>query len=210
MTSRSHPNPAPLPTLGRLPSYYRLLQTLRGQGETAVSCTRIAETLDLDPTSVRKDLACTGITGKPRVGYDLVELMEAVSRFLGWGNSKEAFLVGAPDPLATVLARLRAFADAGADCLFAPGLSTPQEVTAVVAAVAPKPVNVLAVDPSWMTLASLGDLGVRRISVGSALARTGWRGFMQAARDVAATGSFRGLENAESFESLNALFARPD
>ena len=120
----------------------------------------------------------------------------------------ECFLVGAPDPLDTAIARLTAFADAGADCLFAPGLSTPEEISALVAAVAPKPVNVLAVDPSWMTVDALGALGVRRISVGSALARVAWRCFIRAARDLATTGAFRSFEKAEPFESLNGLFDR--
>jgi 2-methylisocitrate lyase-like PEP mutase family enzyme len=74
----------------------------------------------------------------------------------------ECFLVGAPEPLAQSLRRLVAFADAGADCLYAPGLRTREAIAAVVRAVAPKPVNVLAVDPSWMTLDALAELGVRR------------------------------------------------
>jgi len=70
---------------------------MKADGQKFISCTRIAEGLDLDPTSVRKDLAFTGIIGRPRIGYDLVELMEAIATFLGWRKSKEAFLVGAGD-----------------------------------------------------------------------------------------------------------------
>ena len=70
---------------------------MKADGQDSISCTRIAEGLDLDPTSVRKDLAFTGIIGRPRIGYDLVELMEAIATFLGWRKSKEAFLVGAGD-----------------------------------------------------------------------------------------------------------------
>lgn len=119
----------------------------------------------------------------------------------------EAFLVGDPTPLETALERLTAFADAGADCLFAPGVSTPAQVRAVVAAVAPKPVNVLAVDPSWMTADALADLGVRRISVGSALARAGWGAVLEAAQNIAETGTFTSLQDAMPFSDLNTLFS---
>lgn len=120
----------------------------------------------------------------------------------------EAFLTGHPRPLETVLERLVAFAEAGADCLFAPGLRTREEIAAVVAAVAPQPVNVLTSDPTWMTAAALAELGVRRISVGSALARVGWASFLDAAREIAASGSFRVLESAAPFSTLDRLFAR--
>jgi len=119
----------------------------------------------------------------------------------------EAFLVGCSNPMDTVLSRLVAFADAGADCLFAPGLRTPEQVREVVLAVAPKPVNVLAVDPSWMTVEALADLGVRRISVGSALARTAWGAFLASAKDIASNGSFQSLAHAEPFANLDELFA---
>ncbi|NNF45029.1 MAG: isocitrate lyase/phosphoenolpyruvate mutase family protein [Phycisphaerales bacterium] len=121
----------------------------------------------------------------------------------------ECFLVGVSDPLETALRRLVAFAEAGADCLFAPGISSREEISEVVAAAAPKPTNVLAVDPAWMTVETLGKLGVRRISVGSALARVGWKGFADAARAIATTGSFRSLEAAEPFATLNRLFSGP-
>lgn len=118
----------------------------------------------------------------------------------------ECFLVGHDDPLAESLARLVAFADAGADCLYAPGLRTPEQIRAVVDAVAPKPVNVLSSDPGWMTVEALAELGVRRISVGSAMARVSWKAFLGVARDIAATGSFASLSDAEPFATMNDLF----
>ncbi len=119
----------------------------------------------------------------------------------------EAFLVGCPKPMETVLSRLVAFAEAGADCLFAPGLRTPDQIAQVVRAVAPKPVNVLAADPAWMTVEVLADLGVRRISVGSALARVGWGAFLASAHDIAVGGSFHSLAKATPFADLDELFS---
>jgi 2-methylisocitrate lyase-like PEP mutase family enzyme len=119
----------------------------------------------------------------------------------------EVFLFRGPDPLHTALDRLVAFADAGADCLFAPGVRDPGQIAAIVKAVAPKPVNVLmSVPVAGLTVGRLADLGVRRISVGSALARTAWGAFMRAARRLAESGSFDGLADAASFGELNALF----
>src|SRR5262249_55469089 len=92
----------------------------------------------------------------------------------------EGFLVGQPD-LAATIKRLQAFAEAGADCLYAPGLSTGEQIAAVVKAVAPKPVNVLIGGKSDLTVPVLAELGVRRVSVGGALARAAWGGFMRAA-----------------------------
>jgi 2-methylisocitrate lyase-like PEP mutase family enzyme len=118
----------------------------------------------------------------------------------------EGFIVGRPDLDAT-LERLTAYAEAGADCLFAPGIKTKDEVSAVVRAVAPKPVNVL-VGGSHTTVAELTQLGVRRISVGGALARTAWVGFMNAASEIARDGTFQGLASAAPFAEVNALFER--
>ena len=96
----------------------------------------------------------------------------------------EAFLVEQPEPLAFALDRLISYSDAGADCLYAPGLSKPEEIAAVVQAVAPKPVNVLVSGfNSHLSLAQLADLGVRRISVGSGLALAAWGQFTRAARE---------------------------
>jgi 2-methylisocitrate lyase-like PEP mutase family enzyme len=120
----------------------------------------------------------------------------------------ECFLVGRPD-LDEVIRRLRAYAAAGADCLYAPGLKTREEIAAVVQAVAPKPVNVLVGGASALTLDDLARLGVRRVSVGGALARVAWAAFMRAARHLAADGRFDGLADAASGGELNALFARP-
>jgi 2-methylisocitrate lyase-like PEP mutase family enzyme len=116
----------------------------------------------------------------------------------------EGFIVGRPD-LAETIRRLTAYADAGADCLYAPGIRTKEEITAVVKAVAPKPVNVL-VGGDFTTVAKLADLGVRRISVGGALARSAWTGFVQAAREIAEHGTFAGLGRSISFSEVNGLF----
>ena len=119
----------------------------------------------------------------------------------------EAYLVGDADPLATSLKRLVAFADAGADCLYAPGVADLSQIDQIVKAVAPKPVNVLVhrADPN-LTLAKLTDLGVRRISVGSALARAAWGGFIRAAQEIATQGTFSAFADAASGAELNNLF----
>jgi redox-sensing transcriptional repressor len=85
----------PRPTLQRLPLYRRDLKQRLAEGNQSVSCTDIAHALGLDPTQVRKDVACTGIVGKPRVGYVVAELLRAIEDFLGWNNTSDAFLVGA-------------------------------------------------------------------------------------------------------------------
>jgi 2-methylisocitrate lyase-like PEP mutase family enzyme len=123
----------------------------------------------------------------------------------------EGFIAGRPD-LDQTIRRLTAFAEAGADCLYAPGIKSRDEIAAVVRAVAPKPVNVL-VGGSHTTVAELTQLGVRRISVGGALARTAWTAFMKAANEIARDGTFAGLAAAVPFAEVNALFdpakARP-
>jgi 2-methylisocitrate lyase-like PEP mutase family enzyme len=116
----------------------------------------------------------------------------------------ECFLVGRPD-LDETIGRLKAYASAGADCLYAPGITTRDQITAVVAAVAPKPVNVLVGGPSEWTLESLGALGVRRVSVGGALARAAWGGFMRAAQTLAG-GRFDGFADAAQGKVLNGFF----
>ena len=121
----------------------------------------------------------------------------------------EAWLVGQPDPFNVSFKRLVAFADAGADCLYAPGVSKPQEIEAIVKAVEPKPVNVLVSRfNSELTVAQLTDLGVRRISVGSALACAAWGGFMRAARDIAKNGSFEAFADAAAYGEINELFKK--
>lgn len=117
----------------------------------------------------------------------------------------ECFLVGHADPLNESLKRLRAYAEAGADCLYAPGAGKPEQIRAIVEAVAPKPVNVLVGRPAPSTLADFAALGVRRVSVGGALAGAAWGGFLRAARGLA-EGRFDGFaENAQHGE-LNGLF----
>lgn len=118
----------------------------------------------------------------------------------------EGFLVGRPD-LAETIRRLTAYTEAGADCLYAPGLRTRADIAAVVEAVAPKPVNVL-VGGDFTTVAELAELGVRRISVGGALARAAWAGFLEAAKEIAEHGSFASLADAVPFADINGSFAR--
>jgi 2-methylisocitrate lyase-like PEP mutase family enzyme len=117
----------------------------------------------------------------------------------------ENFFVGRPD-LDDTIARLRAYAQAGADCLYAPGISTREQIAAVVAAVAPKPVNLLVGSASAFTLQEIAELGVRRVSVGGGLARSAWGGFMRAAQSLA-EGRFDGFAGAASGQELNALFS---
>jgi 2-methylisocitrate lyase-like PEP mutase family enzyme len=119
----------------------------------------------------------------------------------------EAALVGAPDAERTILDRLASFAEAGADCLYAPGVRDPKLVAEIVKAVAPKPVNVLAGGP-YFTVAQLADLGVRRISVGAALARTAWSGFIRAAKEISEMGTFTRFADATPFGDLEDLFRR--
>jgi 2-methylisocitrate lyase-like PEP mutase family enzyme/predicted alpha/beta hydrolase family esterase len=116
----------------------------------------------------------------------------------------EGFFVGRPDLKETVR-RLTAYADAGADCLYAPGIRTESEITAVVHAVSPKPVNVL-VGGDTATVADLRALGVRRISTGGALARAAWAGFLDAAREIAERGTFTRLSFAAPFAEVNGSF----
>lgn len=119
----------------------------------------------------------------------------------------EAWLVGHFDARRVALERLVAYADAGADCLYAPGVRDPGEIAAIVRAVSPKAVNVLMSAPSpVLTVSRLADLGVRRISVGSALARVAWGAFIHAARSISETGSFDALGGAVPFAELNGIF----
>ena len=122
----------------------------------------------------------------------------------------EAFLVGQEQALEISLARLTAFAEAGADCLYAPGVNKPEEIAAIVRAVAPRPVNVLVSGfNSHLTMSQLADLGVRRISVGSGLALAAWGAFQRAAREMAAEGNFALLAEGAKSAELNGLFAAP-
>jgi 2-methylisocitrate lyase-like PEP mutase family enzyme len=118
----------------------------------------------------------------------------------------ECFFVGRPD-LGEAIERLKAYAHAGADCLYAPGIRTREQITAVVAAVAPKPVNLLVGSTTDLTMQDISALGVRRVSVGGALARSAWGGFIRAARLIAEQGKFDGFANAAPGNELNAFFA---
>ncbi|MGA7809353.1 isocitrate lyase/PEP mutase family protein [Bradyrhizobium sp.] len=116
----------------------------------------------------------------------------------------EAYLWGQPD-LKLVIDRLQAYADAGADCLYAPGIKTREDISAIVKAVHPKPVNLL-VGASGLSLREAEDLGVRRISVGGSLARSAWAGFMKAAREMAEQGTFTELSAGYPGGELNKMF----
>ncbi len=117
----------------------------------------------------------------------------------------ECFFVGRPD-LEDTIRRLKAYANAGADCLYAPGIRTAEQIREVVAAVAPKPVNLLVGAPGELTLEDIAALGVRRVSVGGALARCGWGAVMRAARLIAEEGRFDGFADAAAGNELNRLF----
>jgi 2-methylisocitrate lyase-like PEP mutase family enzyme len=116
----------------------------------------------------------------------------------------EGFICGRPD-LAETIKRLTAYADAGADCLFAPGVRAIDEVKAIVRAVAPKPVNVL-VGGDYLTVAQLADAGVRRISTGGAMMRTALTGFLAAAKEITEQGTFTALGKTISVPDTNKLF----
>jgi methylisocitrate lyase len=168
--------------------------------------------------------AATGIAGlsiedsshdpaEPLFEFGLaVERMRAARRAIDQSGTgmlltgrSEGFIAGRPD-LAETIRRLTAYAEAGADCLYAPGIHTQEQISAIVRAVAPKPVNVL-VGGDYATVAQLADLGVRRISVGGALARAAWTGFLGAAREIADRGTFTALGSTVAHPELNALFA---
>jgi len=157
----------------------------------------------------------TGDTSNPLFEFALsVDRIRAARHALNTSTSpvvltarSEGFIVGRPD-LDETIRRLAAYAEAGADCLYAPGIRTTADIVAVVRAVAPKPVNVL-VGSDFATVAELAALGVRRISVGGALARVAWTGFLNAATEIAERGSFSGLSRAVPFAELNQRFASP-
>jgi 2-methylisocitrate lyase-like PEP mutase family enzyme len=155
----------------------------------------------------------TGDAAKPL--YDLgaaVERIRAARRAIDMAGGDtllvgraECFLVGRPN-LDETIERLKAYANAGADCLYAPGITTPDQITAIVAALAPKPINLLVGSASKLTLDEISALGVRRVSVGGALARSAWGGFMRAARSIAEHGKFDEFASAASGRELNELF----
>jgi 2-methylisocitrate lyase-like PEP mutase family enzyme len=120
----------------------------------------------------------------------------------------ECYHVGHPDPLRESVRRLRAYADVGADVLFAPGPETPADIAALVDAVAPRPLNLLVVRAISLSVEEIAALGVRRISLGGALALAAWTGFMRAAQMLKAEGSFAGLANLAPYAEVNGLFPR--
>jgi methylisocitrate lyase len=154
----------------------------------------------------------TGDAADPLFEFTLaVERIRAARRAIdesGTGvlltGRSEGFIVGRPD-LAETIRRLTAYADAGADCLYAPGIRAKADIVSVVSGVAPKPVNVLVGAP-FTTVAELADAGVRRISVGGALARTAWTSFLQAAKEIAEEGTFSRLANVVGSAQLNEHF----
>ncbi len=169
----------------------------------------------------------TGNSAKPLYDFDLaVERIKAARAAIDSasepvaGSSEarvvltarcEAYLVGDDNPLRTSLDRLVAFADAGADCLYAPGVTDTGEIEQIVKSVAPKPVNVLvSTNNCNLTVTQLADLGVRRISVGGALARAAWGGFARAAKEMYERGAFTAFAEAMPFGELTELFTGRD
>ena len=154
----------------------------------------------------------TGDAVNPLFDFDLsVRRVEAARGAIDRSGSgilltarSEGFLVGRAD-LGETIRRLTAYAAAGADCLYAPGLRNMSDINAVVQAAAPKPVNVLA-GGDFATVADLAAAGVRRISVGGALARAAWSGFLAAAREIAEKGTFTSLGRAIPFAEINGYF----
>jgi 2-methylisocitrate lyase-like PEP mutase family enzyme len=118
----------------------------------------------------------------------------------------ECFLVGHSEPLKESIRRLQAYAEAGADVLYAPGVRERADIQAIVSAVSPKPVNVLMSANTGLKASDLAEMGVRRISVGSSLARAAWGGFIRAAKAIADGGTFEGFADAAPFAELNGFF----
>src|SRR3979411_2347014 len=171
----------------------------------APDATGIAESVRLAAETGVAGLSIEDSTGDP--SHPLFELHTAVARVRparkaidkAGGDTllvgrAEGFLVGRPD-LEQTIHRLKAYGDAGADCLYAPGIRTPEQISAVGAGGAPKPVNLLMGWPEELTLQQIAALGVRRVSVGGALARSAWGGFMRAAKLLADQGKFDGFSH---------------
>jgi len=152
-----------------------------------------------DPDAPLRDIAAA----VERIRAARAAIDEAGGETLLVGRA-ENFIVGRPD-LDDAIRRLRAYAEAGADCLYAPGIRTREQIAAVVAAVAPKPVNLLVGGSTDLTMKDIEALGVRRVSVGGAMARTAWGGFMRAAQLIASEGRFDGFAQAASGAELNSL-----
>ncbi|HKU56404.1 MAG TPA: isocitrate lyase/phosphoenolpyruvate mutase family protein [Gaiellaceae bacterium] len=154
----------------------------------------------------------TGDAGQPLYPFELAveriraarqAIDESATRVVLTGRS-EGFVVGRPD-LEETIRRLQAYAEAGADCLYAPFVTTIEQVSAIVAAVAPKPVNLLVPAP-FITVADAAALGVRRVSVGGSLARVAWAAALDAANEIAGEGTFSRLADLPGNSDLNSLF----
>jgi 2-methylisocitrate lyase-like PEP mutase family enzyme len=156
----------------------------------------------------------TGDKAKPLYDVELaVERIRAARKAIDQAGGDtllvgraECFLVGRPD-LEETIARLKAYVQAGADCVYAPGIRTREQITEVVTRVAPTPFNLLIGWASELTVSEVAALGVRRISVGGALARSAWGGFMRTAKLIAEHGTFTGFSDAASGAEINTLFA---
>jgi 2-methylisocitrate lyase-like PEP mutase family enzyme len=157
----------------------------------------------------------TGDRAKPLYDFDLAVARIKAARaaidktggdVLLTGRS-EGFIRGKPD-LDETIRRLKAYSEAGADCLYSPGISTREQISAVVHAVAPKGVNLLMGSPSDLTVKELTELGVRRISVGGSLARAAWGGFIRTAKQIMEAGSFNGFADAAPGAELNKAFSQ--
>jgi methylisocitrate lyase len=154
----------------------------------------------------------TGNSSAPLYDFNLsVERIRAARQAIDASSTgvvltgrSEGFIVGRPD-LGETIRRLTAYAEAGADCLFAPGLRSRDDIKAIVLAVSPRPVNVLA-GSDFTTVAELTALGVRRISVGGALARVAGTALLDAAREIAESGTFTRLSRAVPFADFDRQF----
>jgi 2-methylisocitrate lyase-like PEP mutase family enzyme len=181
------------------------------EGGYAVAPEGVAENVGLAARTGVAGLSIEDSSGDehhPLVDLDLaVERIAAARQAIDGGGTgivltgrSEGFICGRPD-LDETVRRLTAYADAGADCLYAPGIRTREHVAAIVAAVAPKPVNLL-INAPFMTVGEAADLGVRRISVGGTLARTAWSGFLDAAREIAEQGTFTRFDSLPDVDGL--------
>jgi 2-methylisocitrate lyase-like PEP mutase family enzyme len=153
-----------------------------------------------DPANPLYDLSAA--TDRIRAARDAIDSAGGEALLVG---RAECFLVGRPD-LEETIERLRAYALAGADCLYAPGVRTSEQIALVVSAVAPKPVNMLVGSVSELTLPDIAALGVRRVSVGGALARSAWGAFMRAAKLIAEEGRFDGFAAAAAGGELDSFY----
>jgi 2-methylisocitrate lyase-like PEP mutase family enzyme len=179
----------------------------------------VAESVRLAVESGVAGLSIEDSTGDPsRPLYELdtaVERIRAARKAIDKAGGDtllvgraECFLHGRPDIDLAIL-RLKAYANAGADCLYAPGIRTPEHISAVVAGVAPKPVNLLMGWAGDLTMQQIAALGVRRVSIGGALARSAWGGFVRAAKLIFEQGKFDGFADAASGKELDEFFRSP-